>query len=101
MTNFFKTALFAAAAMTLAGAAHADGVHIALDGKDAKIVHAEIVKAAQKVCRESPEVSLNFMPGSQAGCVNDTVDRAEAQYAVAAHQSPVMTAQLSAQASGQ
>jgi len=100
MTNFLKTALFAAAALTFAGAAHADGVHISIDGKDASTVHAEIIKAAQKVCRESPDVATDFIVGSQANCVSDTVEKADAEFR-AVHQAPVMTAQLAAQASGQ
>jgi hypothetical protein len=103
MTTFFKTVLVAsAAALSLAGAAHAqDGVHIALTGKDAKTVHAEIVQAAHKVCRDSAAVVEDFSFSSEAGCVNDTVDKAEAEYRAAHYHAPVETAQLSSQGAGQ
>ena len=52
------------------------------------------------VCRESPDVATDFIVGSQANCVSDTVEKADAEFR-AAHQAPVMTAQLAAQASGQ
>ena len=104
MTTFFKTVLAATAAvLSLAGAAHAqDGVRISLDGKDAKTVHAEIVQAAHQVCHDTNAPAEDYTLSAESTCVNDTVDKASAEYRAAAHyRAPMQTAQLSAQASGQ
>ena len=102
MTNFLKTLLVATAgALSLAGAAHAqDGVHITLDGKDAKTVHAEIVQAAHKVCHDV-DAPVDYTLSSESTCVNDTVDKAQAEFRAVHYRAPVQTAQLSTQASGQ
>ena len=77
MTKTIKTSIAAVAAMfALSGMANAEGVRIELTGKDAKTIHAEIVKAAYEVCRDVGSDTISIT--THADCVSDTVEKANA-----------------------
>jgi hypothetical protein len=97
MTNFLKTSIAAAAVFALSGIAHAEGVKISLVGKDAKTIHAEIVKAAYEVCRDVGSDTIAV--SAHADCVSDTIEKADADLRNAAI--PMQKAELSASQRGE
>jgi hypothetical protein len=99
MTIVFKSSIAAAAAVfALSGIANAQSVTISLDGKDAQTVHAEIVKAAYQVCRDTRPDSILLT--NEADCVFDTIAKADAQ-ARNLLTAPIRKAELSADLRGQ
>ncbi len=92
MTNLLKSSIAATALLAFSGVARAESVTISLVGKDAQTVHAEIVKAAYQVCRESAPDSIALT--QQADCVSDTITKADAD-ARSISAAPIQKAELS------
>jgi hypothetical protein len=96
MNNTIKTSIAAVAAVfALTGVAHAQEVKIDLLGKDARTIHAEIVAAADKVCRAAIDTSPDFVMTPQSECVSATIEKADAEFARLNAAPPVVMAQAS------
>jgi propanediol dehydratase small subunit len=82
MTNIIKIGFCALSAVVcLAGAAQAQEVRINLAGKSPDTVKTEIERAANRVCAIASADELVDRQGATAHCVDDTVSKAQADYA--------------------
>lgn len=85
MTNILKTSAVAlAAVLSLAGAARAEGVRVAVTGRAPDAVRADVLKAAHAVCNDAVSRDFAGVYGPVDECVSATV---QAAYRDLRHQS--------------
>ena len=81
MTDIFKLSLIAVSAgALLAGSAEAQAVRVSVIGKDAKVVHAEFLRAARKLCADQNSEITYSAESDHAACMRATVAKAEIEY---------------------